>query len=92
MGVRSVSFLTDSQLDLVMRGLQLFLPDHNISFWSMQGSVSADELDWYRLELPVALTEEEGDRIVHQLAGLHNRAESPPESEYWESDGELDPE
>ena len=30
--------------------------------------------------------------MVHQLAGLHDRVESPPESEYWERDGELGPE
>ena len=30
--------------------------------------------------------------MVHQLAGLRDRAESPPGSEYWERDGELGPE
>ena len=30
--------------------------------------------------------------MVHQLAGLGDRAESPPGSEYWERDGDLGPE
>ena len=61
-------------------------------FWSMQGLSSADSFGRYRLELAVDLTEEEGDQTVHQLAGLGDRAESPPGSEYWERDGDLGPE
>ena len=30
--------------------------------------------------------------MVHQLAGLEDQVESPPGSEYWERDGDLDPE
>ena len=56
----------------------------------MQGSISADSFGHYRLELSVDLTE--GDRMVHQLAGLGDRAESPPGLEYWERDGDLGPE
>ena len=63
--------------------------DQDLSLWSIQGLISADSFGHYRLELSVDLTEEEGDRMVHQLAGLGNRAESPPGSEYWERDGEL---
>ena len=35
-----------------------------------QRSISADSFGHYRLELAVDLTEEEGDQMVHQLAGL----------------------
>ena len=58
----------------------------------MQGSITADFFGHYRLELAVDLTEEEGNRMVHQLAGLGDRAESPPGSEYWERDEDLGPE
>ena len=58
-------------------------------FWLMQGSISADSFGRYRLELAVDLTEEEGDQMVHQLAGLGDQAERPPGSEYWERDGDL---
>ena len=61
-------------------------------FWSMQGSISADSFGHYRLELAVDLTEEEGDQMAHQLAGLGDRAESPPGLEYWDRDGDLGPE
>ena len=51
-------------------------------------------IDLHRLELSVNLTEEEGNSMVHQLAGFNdrNRAESPPGLEYWERDGGLGPE
>ena len=58
----------------------------------MQGSISADSFGCYRLELAVDLTKEEGDRMVHQLAGLEDQAETPPGLEYWERDGDLGPE
>ena len=58
----------------------------------MQGLISADSFDCYRLELAVDLTEEEGDHMVHQLADLGDQAESPPGLEYWERDGDLGPE
>ena len=90
---RTVSFLTDHQLDLGIRALQAArLIDQEPMFWSMQGSITADSFGRYRLELAVDLTEEEGDQMVHQLAGLGNRAESPPGLEYWERDGDLGPE
>ena len=58
----------------------------------MQGLITADSFSCYRLELTVDLTEEEGDRMVHELVGLGDRAESPPGLEYWERDGDLGPE
>ena len=88
-----MSFLTDHQLELGIRALQAArLIDQEPTFWLMQGSISADSFGHYRLELAIDLTEEEGDRMVHQLAGLGDRAESPPGSEYWERDGDLGPE
>ena len=57
----------------------------------MQGSTTADFFGCYRLELAIDLTEEEGDCMVHQLAGLGDRAKSPPGSEYWERDRDLGP-
>ena len=69
--VRTVSFLMDHQLEPVIRTLQAaWLGDQEPIFWSMQGSISADSFGRYRLELAVDLTEEEGDRMVHQLVGL----------------------
>ena len=91
--MRTVSFLTDHQLELGIRALQAArLIDQAPTFWLMQGSISADSFGHYRLELAVDLTEEEGDHMVHQLAGLGDRAESPPGLEYWERDGDLGPE
>ena len=91
--VRTVSFLIDHQLELGIRALQAAqLIDQEPMFWSMQGSISADSFGRYRLELAIDLTEEEGDRMVHQLAGLGDRVESPPGLEYWERDGDLGPE
>ena len=58
----------------------------------MQGSLVANSFGCYRLELAIDLTEKEGDCMVHQLAGLGDRAESPPGLEYWERDGDLGPE
>ena len=90
---RTVSFLMDHQLDLGTRALQAaWLIDQEPMFWSMQGSITADSFNCYRLELAVDLTEEEGDCMVHQLVGLGDHAESPPGSEYWERDGDLGPE
>ena len=91
--VRTVSFLMDHQLEPMIRTLQAArLRDQEPMFWLMQGSISANSFGCYRLELAVDLTEEEGDQIVHQLAGLGDCAESPPGSEYWERDGDLGPE
>ena len=90
---RTVSFLTNHQLELGIRALQAaWLINQEPFFWSMQGSITADSFGHYRLELAIDLTEEEGDQMVHQLAGLGDRAESPPGSEYWERDGDLGPE
>ena len=58
----------------------------------MQGLISADFFSHYRLELAIDLAEKEGDQMVHQLAGLEDRVESPLSSEYWERDGDLGPE
>ena len=91
--VRTVSFLMDHQLDLSIRALQAArLIDQEPTFWSMQGSITADSFGHYRLELAIDFTEEEGDYMVHQLAGLGDQAENPPGSEYWERDGDLGPE
>ena len=59
---RTVSFLTDHQLDLSIRALQAaWLINQESTFWSMQGLITADSFSRYRLELAVDLTEEEGD-------------------------------
>ena len=59
--VRTVSFLTDHQLDFGIRALQAAqLINQEPTFWSMQGSISADSFSCYSLELTVDLTEEEG--------------------------------
>ena len=81
------------QMELGLMSLcsSMFL-DENLAFWSMQGLVNPDSFGHYRMELSVDMTEEEGDWLVQQLAGLGDRAESPPVSEYWEKDGELGPE
>ena len=90
---RTVSFLTDHQLELGIRALQAAqVLDQDPTFWSMQGLIIANSFGHYKLELAIDLTEEEGDQMVHQLAGLWDRAESPLGSEYWERDGELGPE
>ena len=71
LAVRTVSFLTDYQLELSIRALQAApLIDQEPTFWSMQGLISADSFGHYRLEPAVDLTEEEGDQMVYQLAGL----------------------
>ena len=86
----------DHQLDLVMRGLQSLLPSQNISLWLMQGAVSADEFGCYRPELSVALTKEGDNRIVHELARLTDRAETPAGYDHlynnWDGGAELGPE
>ena len=53
----------------------------------MEGTVSGDSFGNYRLALSVELSDEEGDRLVHQLAGLDkvespDRAETPQCQEY----------
>ena len=84
LAARTVSFLTDHQLELGIRALQAAqLLDQDPTFWSMQGLIIANSFGHYRLELAIDLTEEEGGCMVHQLAGLGDRAESPPGLEYW---------
>ena len=46
----------------------------------MEGTVSGDSFGNYKLALSVELSEEEGDRLVHQLAGL-DKVESPDRAE-----------
>ena len=70
------------------------LVDRVRTFRSIEGTVSGDSLGNYRLALSVELYDEEGDRLVHQLAGLggvesSDRAETPP---LWEEGAELGPE
>ena len=90
---RTVSFLMDHQLEPMIRTLQTAqLSAQEPMFWSMQGSISADSFGRYRLELAADSTEEEGDRMIHQLADLGDQVESPPGLEYWERDGDLGPE
>ena len=60
----------------------------------MEGTVSGDSFGNYKLALSVELSEEEGDRLVHQLAGL-DRVESPDRAEtpqLLEEGTELGPE
>ena len=61
MGATTTSFLTDFQMDGILRGLQALLPHCPLSIWSLQGAVAANELGQYRLEVSLALTKEEGD-------------------------------
>ena len=64
------------------------------SFRSVEGTVSGDSFGNYRLALSVELSDEEGDRLVHQLAGL-DRVESPDRAEtpqLWEEGAESGPE
>ena len=60
----------------------------------MEGTVSGDSFGNYRLALSVELSEEEGDRLVHQLAGL-DRVEFPDRAEtpqLWEEGANPGPE
>ena len=91
---RTVFFLTEFQIDGMLEALRSELVDRVRSFRSMEGSVSGDSLGNYRLSLAVELSDEEGDRLVHQLAGL-NRVESPDQAEtphLWEGGTEPGPE
>ena len=85
MGVTTTSFLTDLQMDGILRGLQMLLPRHPLSLWSLQGAVIANELGQYCLEVLLALTQEEGNQMLSELAG-RDRAESP--EVFW--DGNTD--
>ena len=61
MGVTTTSHLTDFQMDGILRGLQVLLPHRLLSLWPLQGAVTANEFGQYRLEVSLALTQEEGD-------------------------------
>ena len=76
MGVTMTSFLMDFQMDGILRGLQMLLPRRPLSLWSLQGTVIANELGQYCLEVLLALTEEEGDQMLSELIG-RDRVESP---------------
>ena len=91
---RMVFFLTEFQIDGMLEALRSELVERVRSFRLMEGSVSGDSLGNYRLSLSVELSDEEGDRLVHQLAGL-DRAESPDRAEtphLWGEGADLGPE
>ena len=90
MGVTTTSFLTDFQMDGILRGLQVLLPHRVLSLWSLQGAVTANEFGQYSLEVSLALTQEEGDRMLGELAG-RDRAESP-EVCVWDGETDIGPE
>ena len=85
MGVTTTSYLTDFQMDGILRGLQVLLPHHLLSLWLLQGTVTANELGQYCLEVSLALTQKEGDQMLSELAG-RDRVESP--EVFW--DGSTD--
>ena len=89
MGVTTMLFLTDFQMDGILRGLQALLPCRPLSLWSLQGAVTANELGQYRLEVPLALTQKEGNQMLSELVG-RDRVESP--EIFWEGSTELGPE
>ena len=91
---RTVFFLTEFQINGMLEALRLDLVDRMSSFRLMEGTVSGDSLGNYRLALSVGLSEEEGNRLVHQLAGL-DRVESPDKAEtprLWEEGADPGPE
>ena len=78
----------------MLEALRSGLVDRMRSFRAMEGTVSGDSFGNYRLALSVELSEEEGDHLVHQLAGL-DRVESPDRAEtpqLWEEGTEPGPE
>ena len=89
MGVTTTLFLTDFQMNRILRGLQALLPRRPSSLWSPQGAVTANEFGQYCLEVSLALTEEEGNQMIGELAG-RDRAESP--EVFWEGSTDLGPE
>ena len=89
MGVMTTSYLTDFQMDGILRGLQVLLPHRPLSLWSLQGAVTADGLGQYRLEVSLALTQEEGDQMLSELAG-RDRVESP--EVFWDGSTDIGPE
>ena len=89
MGVMTTSYLTDFQMDGILRGLQVLLLHRLLSLWSLQGTVTANELGQYRLEVLLALTQEEGDQMLSELAG-RDRVESP--EVFWDGSMDIGPE
>ena len=89
MGVTTTSFLTDFQMDGILKGLQVLLPHCLLSLWSLQGAVTANEFGQYRLEVSLALTQEEGNWMIGELVG-RDRAESP--EIFWDGSTDLGPE
>ena len=89
MWATTMLFLMDFQMDGILRGLQVLLPHHPLSLWSLQGAVTANEFGQYHLEVSLALTEEEGDQLIGELA-VADRAESP--EVFWEGSMDLGPE
>ena len=67
----------------------MLLPRRPLSLWSLQGAVIANELGQYRLEVSLALTQEEGDEMLSELAGW-DRAESP--EVFWDGSTNIGPE
>ena len=87
-------FLTEFQIDGMLEALRSDLVDRMRFFRAMEGTVSGDSFGNYQLALSVELSEEEGDHLVHQLAGL-DRVESPNRAEtpqLWEEGAEPGPE
>ena len=89
MGVTMTSFLTDFQMDGILRGLQMLLPHCPLSLWSLQDAVIANELGQYCLEVLLALTQEEGDQMLSELVG-RDRVESP--EVFWDGNTDVGPE
>ena len=67
----------------------MLLPRRLLSLWSLQGAVIANEFGQYRLEVSLALTQEEGDQMLSELAG-RDRAESP--EVFWDGNTDIGPE
>ena len=91
---RTVFFLTEFQINGMLEALRSDLVDKMRSFRLMEGTVSGDSFGNYRLALSVERSEEEGDCLVHQLAGL-DRVESPDRAEtprLWEEGADPGPE
>ena len=86
MGATTMSFLTDFQMDGILRGLQALLPCCPLSLWSLQGTVTANKFGQYCLEVSLGLIEEEGDQMLGKLTGV-DKVESP--EVFWEGSTDL---
>ena len=64
----------------------MLLPHCPLSLWSLQGAVIANELGQYRLEISLALTQEQGNQMLSELVG-RDRAESP--EVFWDSNTDI---